>query len=221
MDPIGISRTALNDWLNLLQGPSEPPFAPKADFVDPWRHLFQLIVLVLIMLTTVLTFSYLGLKASVKEEIVTAFVANTAAQTRYTIIIMLIGALFAILYALMIAPLFKLRVSVPQAFFTFLFVLLPWLPVVTLVWVLGYVIPDIPLVPFFIPVFIFLLFPIFIVLKTGTAICLITGSARQRCVASVAIPFFLFFTLTVWIALRSQPNEDLPTEIPAETIQTS
>ena len=212
MDPIGISRTALNDWLNLLQSPAEPPFSPKADFVDPWRHLFQLIILVLIMLTTVLTFSYLGLKASVKEEIVTAFVANTAAQTRYTIIIILIGALFAILYALMIAPLFKLRVSVPQAFFTFLFVLLPWLPVVTLVWVLGYVIPEVPLVPLFIPLFIFVLFPIFIVMKTGNALCLITGSDKRRCVASVAVPFVLLFALTIWIALRSQPIEETPPE---------
>jgi hypothetical protein len=212
MDPIGISRTALNDWLNLLQGPAEPPFAQKTDFVDPWRHLFQLIILVLIMLTTVLTFSYLGLKASVKEEIVTAFVANTAAQTRYTIIIILIGALFAILYALMIAPLFKLRVSVPQAFFTFLFVLLPWLPVVTLVWVLGYVIPEVPLVPLFIPLFIFVLFPIFIVMKTGNALCMITGSDKRRCVASVAVPFVLLFTLTIWIALRSQPIEETPPE---------
>lgn len=216
MGLIGISRTALNDWLNLLQGPVQPPFVARSDFEDPWKYLFRLIMLVLLMLTTVLTFSYLGLKISVKEEIVRAFLTNTAAQTRYTIIIILIGALFAVLYALIVAPMFKVRISVPQAFFAFLFVLLPWIPIVTLVWVLGYVVPDIPLLPFFIPIFIFFIFPFFFVIQFGKALCLISDSGRYRCLASIAIPFVLFFVLMIWIALRWPSVDESPT-VPANT----
>lgn len=212
MKLLGISRTTMNDWLNLLQGPAEPPFTAKSDFQEPWPHLLRLVTLVLILVTVVLTFSYLGLKASEKDEIVTAFLANTVTQTRFTVMIILVGALFAVLYALMLAPLFKVRITVPQTFFTFLFVLLPWIPIVTVVWVLGYIVPDIPLMPFFIPIFIFVLFPFFFVVKFAKALCFVSDSGWGKCLASIALPFLIFFVLVIWISLRSQSIDEAPVE---------
>lgn len=208
MNILGLTQQAFNDWLNLLQGPSQPPFEADSEFKEPWPHLLRLVTLVLVLVTTVLTFSYLGLKAAEKEEIVKAFLTNTIAQGRLTVMIILVGALFAVLYGLMLAPLFKVKITVQQTFFTFLFVLLPWVPIVTLVWVLGYIVPDLPLIPFFIPIFIFLFFPFFFVVKFAQAMCLVSKSKWNRCLASIAVPFVIFFALVIWISLRGSNADD-------------
>lgn len=196
-------RLALTDWLNLLQGPSDPPFTENADFQSPWKYLFRLITLVMIMITSVLTFSYLGLSTSEQEGILQAFVKNTVAQARYTIMIILGGALFAVLYALIVAPVFKVKISVPQAFFAFLFILLPWIPIIALVWVLGYILPDLPLLPFFIPAFMFVLFPFLFVIKFSKAICFVSSSGKGRCLASIAIPVITIVGLMYWAIIRT------------------
>ncbi|MFN0138948.1 MAG: hypothetical protein ACKVQW_02530 [Pyrinomonadaceae bacterium] len=208
---------ALSDWLLLLQGPAEPPFVRDAEFQNRWQHLFRLIMLVLIMIVTVMTFSYIGLSTSEQEGILQAFAKNTVAQTRYTIFIVLIGALFAALYALVVAPLFKVKITIPQAFFTFLFLLLPWIPIVTLVWVFGFVLEDVPLIAFFIIAFIFVIFPAIVVFRFSQGISLVSGSSKRRCLASVAIPFFLVYSLMILIKLNSD-SED--TEVP-ETAHAS
>lgn len=200
-------QQALSDWLGLLQGPVEPPFVRNAEFQNQWQHLFRLIMLAMIMIMTILTFSYLGLSTSEKEGILQAFAKNTVGQTRYIIFIILIGALLAALYALITAPLFKVKITIPQTFFTFLFLLLPWIPIVSLVWVLGFVVTDIPLIPFFIIVFIYLIFPAIIVFRFSQGISLVSGSTKRRCLASVAIPFLLLYSLMVWITLNSQSDE--------------
>lgn len=204
-------QQALSDWLRLLQGPAEPPFVRGAEFQNQWQHLFRLIVLVLIMIVTVMTFSYIGLSTSEKEGILQAFAKNTVGQTRYAIFIILLGALFAALYALIVAPIFKVKITIPQAFFTFLFLLLPWIPVVLLVWVFGFVLADIPLIALFITIFIFLIFPAILVFRLTQGISLVSGSTKRRCLASVAIPFFLAYSLMAWIALNSDTEDpDVP-----------
>jgi hypothetical protein len=200
-------QQALSDWLGLLQGPAEPPFVRNAEFQNQWQFLFRLILLVMIMMTTVLTFSYLGLSTSEKEGIIQAFTKNTVGQTRYTILTILVGALFSALYALIAAPLFKVKITIPQTFFTFLFLLLPWIPIVVLVWVFGYVLVSVPLLSFFIAFFIFLIFPAIIVFRFSQGISLVSGCTKRRCLASVAIPFVLFYALMVWITLRAGPDE--------------
>jgi hypothetical protein len=200
-------QQALSDWLRLLQGPVEPPFVRNAEFQNQWQHLFRLIILALIMIVTVLTFSYLGLSTSEKEGILQAFAENTVGQTRYIIFIILIGALFAALYALIMAPLFKVKITIPQTFFTFLFLLLPWIPIVVLVWVFGYVLAGIPLLAFFIIVFIYLIFPAIIVFRFSQGISLVSGCTKRRCLASVAIPFVLIYALMAWMTLRWESDE--------------
>ena len=204
-------QQALSDWLRLLQGPAEPPFVRNAEFQNPWQPLFRLIILVLIMIVTVMTFSYLGLSTSEKDGILQDFAKNTGQQTRYTILIILIGALFAALYALIVAPIFKVKITIPQAFFTFLFLLLPWIPVVLLVWVFGKVLPVVPAIAFFIIAFIFVIFPAILVFRLTQGISLVSGSTKRRCLASVAIPFFLAYSLMAWIALNSDTEDpDVP-----------
>lgn len=205
-------QQALSDWLHLLQGPAEPPFVRNSEFQNQWQHLFRLIVLVLIMIVTVMTFSYIGLSTSEKEGILQAFAKNTVGQTRYAIFIILLGALFAALYALIVAPIFKVKITIPQAFFTFLFLLLPWIPVVLLVWVFGFVLADdIPLIALFIPIFIFLIFPAILVFRLTQGISLVSGSTKRRCLASVAIPFLLAYSLMALIALNADPGTpDVP-----------
>ncbi len=196
-------QQALSDWLGLLQGPAEPPFVRNAEFQNQWQYLFRLILLVMIMITTVLTFSYLGLSTSAKEDILQDFAKNTVGQTRYSIFIILVGALFAALYALIVAPLFKIKITIPQTFFTFLFLLLPWIPVVVLVCVLGIVLPDIPLLALFMMLFHVFIFPAIIVFRFGQGLSLVSGCSKRRCVASIAIPFVLIYALMIWITLRS------------------
>jgi len=205
-------QQALSDWLRLLQGPVEPPFARNADFQNQWQHLFRLMILVLLMIVTVLTFSYLGLSTSEKEGIMQAFAQNTVGQTRYIIFIVLIGALFAALYALIVAPIFKVKITIPQAFFTFLFLLLPWIPIVSLVWVFGFVLADVPLIAFFIIAFIFIIFPAIVVFRFSQGISLVSGSTKRRCLASVAIPFVLIYALMFWMTLRWESDEPETTD---------
>jgi hypothetical protein len=204
-------QQALSDWLRLLQGPAEPPFVRNSEFQNQWQHLFRLIILVLIMIVTVMTFSYIGLSTSEKEGILQAFAKNTIGQTRYAIFIILLGALFAALYALIVAPIFKVKITIPQAFFTFLFLLLPWIPIVMLVWVFGFVLSDVPLIALFITIFIFLIFPAIAVFRFSQGISHVSGSTIRRCLASVAIPFLLFYSLMVLIALNSDSEDrDVP-----------
>ena len=76
-----------------------------------------------------------------------------------------------------------------------------------LVWVFGYVLADVPLLAFFITIFIFLIFPAIIVFRFSQGISLVSGSTKRRCLASVAIPFLLFYSLMIWIALNSESDE--------------
>ncbi|HTH50320.1 MAG TPA: hypothetical protein VL501_00205, partial [Pyrinomonadaceae bacterium] len=211
-------QQALSDWLGLLQGPAEPPFVKNSEFASQWQYLFRLIMLVLLMVVTVLTFSYIGLKTSEKEGIIQSFAQNTVGQTRYIILTILIGALFAALYALLAAPMFRVKVTIPQSFFTFLFVLLPWVPIVTLVWVAGIILPSVPLLPIFILLFLFLVFPAVFLLRFSQGISLVSGCSRMRCLASVAIPFVIVYSLMVWATLRSQSFED---ELEQPAVNTS
>jgi len=128
------------------------------------------------------------------------------------ILIILIGALFAALYALFTAPILLVRVTIPQSFFTFLFLLLPWIPIVTLVWAAGFIMPTVPLLPIFILIFLFLIFPIVLVIRFSQGISLVSGCTKGRCLASVAIPFFLIYTLMLWATLQWQSiDRETPT----------
>lgn len=200
---------ALNDRLNLLQGPVEPPFARKTKFPDGWKYLIRLILLVLIMLVAVLTLSYFGKNATSDGSALKSFAANTALQTQYTIIVILVGALLAALYAFTMAPLFKIDINIRQAFFTLLFTLLPWIPIVILVWALVYILPPakIPLLTPFIVIFIVFAFPIIAVVQFSRGITRVSGCPRLKCTASIAIPSAVIFLLVLWVWLKMPVSE--------------
>jgi hypothetical protein len=203
-------KEAFNDWLNLLQGPNEPYFALNSSFADGAKYLFRLIPLVLVMICAVLTFSYLGLTTSQQQEIFTSFWKDAMGQARYALIIFLMGALFAALYRL-IARMFKIKIEFKQIFFIFLLLLLPWIPIVMMVNVLGYIFPDLLLLPIFIILFIYLIFPLVFVFQFGRGIAVVSGCSRLRCLASVLIPFVLIAGLVLLVNL-SAPALDQPPE---------
>ena len=195
---------ALNDWLNLLQAPAEPPFAEKTTFPDGWRYLLRLILLVLIMIVAVLAFSYIGQNAKEGENLFASFLKNAALQTRYSILVILAGALFAALYSFTMAPLFKITINIRQAFFTVLFMILPWIPIALLVWAFVYILPlaTIPFVSLFIVLFLFLIFPIVSVVQFSRGVTLVSGCPKMKCTASVAIPSVIIYLLVLWIWMR-------------------
>jgi heme A synthase len=218
MDPILPSmKEALNEWLNLLQGPTDTLFAQGTEFADGWKSLFRLIVLVLLMLMAVLTFSYVGQNHADPDQAFSNFAKNTVAQTRYSVIVILVGALFASLYALLLAPVFKVKIDIRQAFFAFLFLVLPWIPIVLFVWVLGIVLPDGPLVALFIPSFIFLIFPAMFIYQFSRGIALISGCQKGRCLASIAVPFAIVAVLILWVTFRMQDYKDTPGTPPQDS----
>lgn len=208
----------LNDWLNLLQGPTEPIFAAKTTFPEGWKYLLRLIMLVLIMLVAVLTLSYLGKGISSDGTDLASFAANTALQTQYTIIVILAGALFAAIYSFTMAPLFKIDINIRQSFFTLLFTLLPWIPIVLLVWALVYLLPTkLPLLTFFIVIFIVIAFPIIAIIQFSRGVTVVSGCPRLKCTASIAIPAALFFILVIWIWIK-MPEATLAPPDPADSV---
>lgn len=203
-------QEAINDWLTLLQGPKEPYFTLHSDFADGWKYLFRLIPLVLVMICAVLTFSYLGLSTSNQEEILGAFSKNTIGQARYGIFIILMGGLFAAIYHF-VAAWFDINIEIKQIFFTFLLLLLPWIPVVVMVRILGYVFSDYLLLPIFIVLFIYVIFPIAFMFQFSRGIQVVSGCSKTRCLASVLIPFVLIASLIVLISLRAPSLEESTT----------
>ncbi len=204
---------ALNDWINLLQGPAEPPFGNKTTFPEGWQHLLRLILLVLVMLVAVLAITYLGSNAAARDgSVLAAFMKNTAQQTQYTIFVILLGALFAALYSFTMAPLFKIDINLRQAFFTVLFMVLPWIPIVILVWALVFILSPakVPLLAIFIIVFLYIAFPIIAVIQFSRGVTLVSGCPKRKCLASIAIPAAVLALLLGWMWLSlpaSEPDE--------------
>jgi hypothetical protein len=122
---------ALTDWVTLLQGPSDPLFSASAGFDREWRRLFRLIALVLLMLGAVIVAFSLGLHAAGEDW------RMLASKGYYPPLMLLIGAILAVPYAFLLAPLCRIRITFSQTFFTILLLLLPWVPLFATVWAIG------------------------------------------------------------------------------------
>lgn len=205
---------ALNDWLNLLQGTVDPPFTPQTNFQDEWKRLLRLISLVLLMIVAVITFSTLGFISSEGPNFLDTFLKSTSAQIQYTVLIVLSGAFFATLYALISARIFNVSINIRQAFFTVLFLILPWIPIGAFVRALGIILGDIPLKSYFIIIFLFIFLPLLFVYRFGQGIATVSGCKMLRCLASIAVPLLLILVLLIAISLLSPnfENENVPSE---------
>ena len=122
---------ALNDWITFLQGPSGPLFTEDSSFDAEWKRLFRLVTLVLLMLGAIIAIFSIGLNAAGQSW------RDFASSSKYLLLILVVGAVVAVPYAFVLAPLLRIRITFVQTFFTVLLLGLPWLPLITLVWAIG------------------------------------------------------------------------------------
>lgn len=122
---------ALTDWLLFLQGPAEPVFSQNYNFENEWKRLFRLVGLVLLMLGAIVAIFSLGLNATGQGW------RDFASNSKYLLLVLVSGAVVAVPYAFVLAPLLRIRITFVQTFFAVLLLGLPWLPLITFVWAIG------------------------------------------------------------------------------------
>lgn len=178
---------ALSDWVTFLQGPSEPLFKKNRSFDAEWKRLFRLLSLVLLMLGAIMVIFSLRLNASGQGW------RDFASNSKYLLLVLVIGAVVAVPYSFVLAPLLRIRITFAQTFFIVLLLGLPWLPLITLVWALGTVWSGGLLVA--ILLYIMTLVPLNNFCK---GVSVIAGCRIWKPILSVAIPLGL--ALAVFIA---------------------
>lgn len=182
---------ALSDWVLFLQGPSEPLFKKNSTFDNEWRRLFRLLSLVLLMLGAIMAIFSLGLNASGQDW------RDFASNSKYLLLVLVVGAVVAVPYAFVLAPLLGIRITFAQTFFAVLLLGLPWLPLITLVWALGTVSGTGSLVVIFLYILTFV--PLNNFRKGVTAIA---DCPHWKAIISLVIPIgialALYFANVVW-----------------------
>jgi hypothetical protein len=113
------SSASLSEWLTLLGGPVDPPFCEAPDFSKEWGRLTRLTVIVVVLVGAVWGIEYA--------------ISDIKPNNRQMLEMLLGGAITAILYRSLFAPIFRVRVSLYDAFFTILLLGLPWLPILAAV----------------------------------------------------------------------------------------
>ena len=138
-DDINNSRSVvrgLSDWLELLSGPPTPVFTEILSKKD-WNRMLRALVLSLSFSAVALgiTFSLAGLLSRPSEMML---------ASKPIIFALLSGAFLATLYTL-ISPIFRIKLTLQQAFFIILSLCLPWLPLLIFVEAIKYL-PSFPLI---------------------------------------------------------------------------
>jgi hypothetical protein len=183
----GLPLAALTDWITFLQGPSEPLFKRNCRFDTEWKRLFRLLSLVLLMLGAIMVIFSLGLTASGQSW------RDFASNSKYLLLVLVVGAVVAVPYAFILAPLLRIRITFAQTFFTVLLLGLPWLPLITLVWAFGTAWSSGLLVAIFL--YIMTLVPLYNFCK---GVSVIAGCRTWRPILSLVIPLGL--ALAVFVA---------------------
>jgi len=170
----------LTDWLYFLEGPKDPPFKLDANFDDQSGRFVRMLIT-----ACALTAAVLGLSA-IKVGDIGSDVVGILFSTPFALKAVTFIALFAVLYWLF-ARILGIRLGLKQSFYAFGFVVVPWLPIVAAVIVLG---RHFPLFWFLYFIAIFSV-PAYVLALLGTAIRTITGARRFRVIASLAIPVLI------------------------------
>lgn len=181
---------ALSDWVTLLQGPGPPLFAAECKFDQEWKRLFRLVSIVLLMLGAVVTAFSLGLGAAGEDW--RKFVSNSS----YLFLILVIGAVVAVPYAFVLAPLLRIRITFVQAFFSVLLLGLPWLPLIALIWAVGKVWTS-GLAGLSVTVFLYIL-ALVPVYNFSKGVAMVSNCKLWRVLISLFIP--AVFVMTVFVA---------------------
>ena len=96
---------ALNDWITFLQGPSGTLFTEDSSFDAEWKRLFRLVTLVLLMLGAIIAIFSIGLNAAGQSW------RDFASSSKYLLLILVVGAVVAVPYAFVLAPLLRIRIT--------------------------------------------------------------------------------------------------------------
>jgi hypothetical protein len=179
--------SAFGDWLSFMQGPTSPPFSKDCVECD-WSRLFRLMALVIFLLNAVV-----GTFAVAAADFNKLVLGN-----RNALLILLGGMLASVVYAFIISPVFKVKISLPQAFFAFLQLGVPWLPLIALVWAIGYTQQPFPLKGFLVPINLYLI-PLLTIKNIRRGVSVITDCPAWRVRASLFIPLILYYTLSIYM----------------------
>lgn len=174
---------ALSDWVMLLQGPAPPLFAAQSKFDQEFKRLFRLVTVVLLMMGAVVTAFSLGLGAAGKNW------QQFASNSSYLFLILVVGAVVAVPYAFVLAPLLRIKITFAQTFFTVLLLGLPWLPLIALIWAVGKVWTS-GLAGLTIPIFLYII-GIVPLLNFSKGVAIVSGCGRLRVLLSLLIPTLL------------------------------
>ena len=180
-----LSTAALTDWVTFLQGPSQPTFDVTMTNAD-WKRVFRLGALVLLMLGAILVIFSLGLGPEGGKW------QDLATKTQYMLLILVVGAVLAVPYAFVLAPLLRIRITFTQTFFAILLLGLPWLPLIALIWALGRVWTNGIVVVVFL--YILGLVPLVNFCK---GVSIISGCRLRRVLLSLLIPAVLALAIFV------------------------
>lgn len=182
----GFLGTSLTDWLTFLQGPAPPVFDSSTAFNAEWKRLIRLCALVLLLLSVITIAFSLGTgQPGEKWHLL-------ATRTRDLMLVLGVGAVVAVLYAFMLAPLLRIRITFIQTLFALLMLGLPWLPLILFVQALGMVWTNGLVVGLFLSALA--LVPLYNFCK-GVAI--IAGCRPRRVMLSLAIPAVLALVVVI------------------------
>lgn len=114
---------AAREWLlSLTDQPTDPPFQYKASFDDESERIARLIVVVIILSGVIL-----GAWHFIFDKTATLGIFSTALK-------IICGAFILALIYKPIAYAFGIPISLRQILFTVLYMILPWLPVLSFIW---------------------------------------------------------------------------------------
>lgn len=168
-------------WLDLLQGPKDPPFAKHTNFEKEVKSFWQVF-----FISAVLTGFSVVLKTDEKFSL-----SPVASYCICGIVV------FAILYCLGMSLFFRINISIRQTFFIFGFLLLPWIPIFSFIRFAAFRFG--PLAPLFL-VMLWVL-PWYIVWSIAKGISIISGSSRLRCLLSISLLIAVIEGLAVYIVV--------------------
>lgn len=193
------------DWLYFLGG-NCPPIISENDL--PWARLFGLLGLMLVLTGVIIGIPIISLNNFTKEGLVLALL-----ESKPAIYLIIVGAIMAVVYSFLFARIFKVPINTTQAFFSILFLGLPWLPLWAFVRNLVYI--DIP----FRVLIINAWFVIAIVVPTvNFCKCIsawVPACPKWRIRASAFAPFVIaigIFILALWLKVISLSTDDQPTD---------
>jgi len=206
-------RQAFSDWLTLLGGPDPSLF--ESESVTSWKRLWSLLALVVFLSGVGYGVPLVASPSSLLKTVPWLIVLNS----RPALLFLLGAAALAGIYTYVFAKIFRVPITIKQAFFVILFLGLPWVPITA--FILG--LENVG-VPFYSLIFLLWIYFVVVILIINfyrgiTTIC--ATCPRWRIWGSVIIAVMLvvvsYFVLMEWI-VRVRNDTAPPSNVSARLI---